>query len=193
MIGILGAYLRQRCSLRVFAPVVGVLTALACWTTASPLVSAVAGRAAMLTIGIVILLRVWDDIEDRGSDRVAHPDRVLPQHSVRVFLTLQAVLAGGLTGVLLWSGSRDAALGLLGLVAAACLAYRVARPRLNAAAWPYVLLLKYPATIAVVAHACGQPRLVRLLTAMLLTYAGACAYEELHTRIRRPHSSGVTA
>ena len=111
MIGLLLAYARQRFPLRVFVPVFGALTVLACWTTASPMLSIEAGRAALLMTDLVVLLRVWDDLEDRDIDRVAQPERVLPQAPVGVFVSLQLAIGIGLGSLLLWSGSGGAAIG----------------------------------------------------------------------------------
>jgi hypothetical protein len=63
-------------------------------------------------------------------------------------------------------------------------AYRHVRRRVPARVWQYqLLLLKYPAFVAIGALACRpSPAIGRVLSAGLLAYAGAVVYERLHNR-----------
>jgi hypothetical protein len=191
--GCVMAYLRQRFPWPVFVPVIATLAALSYWATAVPWQLATAGRVVLFTLGLVVLLRLWDDLEDRDHDRVAHPERLLPQQPVGGFMAMQVILASGLAGVWLWSGAIDAVMWFAALIVAAGTAYWVLRPRLSPAAWSYLLLLKYPVIVATVAYASGDPRPGRLVVAILVTYGGACVYEDLHDHIRRAHSRGAIA
>ena len=67
------------------------------------------------------------------------------------------------------------------------LAYRQLRPQIPEFIWRFqILLFKYPAFVALVAVACGTPRVGRVTAAALIIYACACAYEALHDEKTQP-------
>ena len=189
MTGRLAAYARQRFPIKVFGPVVVALAAIARWAAGTFALDETAALAVVLMALLVVFFRVWDDIEDRGQDRVAHPDRVLPRGPLALFLGLQGAI-GMVAGALLLTRSAASAAGFTALAAAACVGYRM-RARVADAAWSYALLLKYPACVAIVVMAIGVVRPGRLAIAMVIAYAGACAYEDLHNRFSRPIAHGA--
>jgi 4-hydroxybenzoate polyprenyltransferase len=171
------AYLRQRFPLRVFAPVIVALTGIAWWATGATTGGRTVAYAGVVMALLVAFFRVWDDIEDRDHDRLAHPDRILPRGPAPVFWALQLGIGAGVLCVLIATANLAAALGCAGLVGAAYVGYHHARARLPIAMWSFALLLKYPAMVAIVASLSAPVRPGRLVLAALITYTGACAYE----------------
>ncbi len=178
------AYARQRLPLRVFGPVIGLLAAAGWWAGAAILDASTAVAAVVMALQIC-LFRVWDDLEDREDDRRAHPERILPKAPLSVFTGLRHVLGIAALAVLVTMGQVGAAIGLGALMAAAHVAYRQVRTQLPDGAWSFVLLLKYPACVAIVSIATGPVRPRLLAIAALVAYAGACVYEDLHNRFSR--------
>ena len=52
-------------------------------------------RGALVASLIVLALRVWDDLEDRGHDALAHPDRVTVRPEAAVPLRYLSLVSGG--------------------------------------------------------------------------------------------------
>lgn len=119
------------------------------------------------------LCRLWDDLEDRARDRVDHPDRVwLGAFPMR----LGALVASGLLGIAV------RAPGMLVLGVALFTFYRLRRGPSEA-----VLLLKYPAMVAVLHGGVDGP----VLGGMLVLYGALLADADLHTAGRAVHLLGT--
>ena len=52
-------------------------------------------RGALVAYLIVLALRVWDDLEDRGHDALAHPDRITVRPEAAVPLRYLSLVSGG--------------------------------------------------------------------------------------------------
>jgi 4-hydroxybenzoate polyprenyltransferase len=190
MMALVFAYGRQRFSPRVFAPVIGVL-ALAGWWAGAATVDTSLGFAAVAMALLIVIFRLWDDIEDREQDRRAHADRVLPQSPLAVFHGVRLALGAAIVVLLLSAGANAAVVAVGVLTVTAHLAYRYLRPHLVDVTWRYLLLLKYPACVAIVSLGTGPLRPGRLVIATLVAYAGASAYEDIHNRFAHPLSKGA--
>ena len=129
---------------------------------------------ALLTLA---LLRLWDDLADRGRDRRSHPDRVLCQSEPLPFIITAVALAIASTSLAFAAGYGRMAQELLVLYAAVG-GYYLLRPRDRTAIADAVLLLKYPLLLFVLAPA--PTNAMGLATAMLAIYGVALAYEIWH-------------
>lgn len=180
---VLVAYLIQRFPPAVFVPAV-LLLAAAAWIAAGQPSRSLLHAAGLIAI-LIVKFRLWDDLEDRGRDKLTHPDRVLVQHSAVVFVVLLAVVSAVTTLAL--AGSAASLAGLLALDAAALLAYRALRRRISDFAWRYVVLpVKYPAFVVISSTALGGASPAsHAAVAALTTYLGACMFEAWHTRASR--------
>ena len=177
-------YLRERVRIAVFVPAIALLTGLALWAAAPADLLPAAMRAVTVIAIVVLQFRVWDDLEDRDADTRAHPERVLARLPAGPIRALAWVL--GVAGVvaLAVQGAWASTASLAALDLSFWTAYRHVRPLVPARVWQYqILLLKYPALVAIGALACRpSPAPGRMLSAGLLAYAGAVAYERLHNR-----------
>ena len=105
--------------------------------------SALVATALLFGIILVVQFRLWDDLEDRARDRVAHPARVLVDAAAEPFRILLFVLM--LAAAALSAQQASALAATLALNAAFWCAYRLARPRISVNGWRFgLLLLKYP-------------------------------------------------
>jgi hypothetical protein len=173
----IAAYFRERFPLAVFGPVCLLLPAAAFWSVANVTALRLA-IALLLGIALVVQFRLWDDLEDRIHDRVAHPARVLVNATTQPFRSL---LLGIAATALALSASQPAALAAtLALNAAGWCAYRVRR-RISPNGWRFGLLpLKYPGFVVVIAFSLGDVNPVRLAAAAAAAYMCASGYELLH-------------
>jgi hypothetical protein len=172
------AYFRERFPLMLFGPVCLLLTAAAAWSAASVTAPRLA-TALLLGIVLVVQFRLWDDLEDRGRDRVAHPARVLVNAAEEPFRILLFVLM--LAAATLSAAQPSALAATLALNGAFWCAYRLARPRVSATGWRFgLLLLKYPGFVAVLAVSLGDVIPARLAAATAMSYVCASGYELLH-------------
>jgi SAM-dependent methyltransferase len=171
------AYLAER-----FRPVLFVPFAIALTIAAS------AGRYhapallfdAVTMILLLLQFRLWDDLADRSSDVLRHPERVLVRApSVDPFVRLCAVLA--FVNIALSAARDDSGIALLALGAliAALGAWYVRRSR-RSLPGDQLLLAKYPAFVVIVAGArlLDAPLLIALSCAAV--YLAASAYEAWH-------------
>ncbi len=187
------AYLRQRFAFRVFGPAIALLALLAYWATAPASIGATAGLAVVLMAPLIVLFRVWDDIEDSSRDRIAHPERILPRSPAALFNTFRLALLVATLALFLVVGTWRSALGFSVLTLIAHIWYRYARAHLGELAARYALLLKYPAFVALVTYAIAPLHPARVAAAALLAYLIACVYEALHdpggaaSQERAPH------
>lgn len=136
----------------LFVPAAAVMV-LASATGQSPARGELLGRL-VIAWASVALLRLWDDLEDREVDRLAHTGRVWLGSARRVGLLVAACLSV----VALW-----APVGFVALYAALLVLYRARSEPLEA-----VLLLKYPLLVGLL----RGPVDVEGGAAMLLVYGG---------------------
>jgi hypothetical protein len=174
------SYVAQRFPLVVFVPAV-LLLAGAAWAIAgaqSPLQLAHAGG---LIAVLVAQFRLWDDLEDRDLDRLAHPDRILPRGPLGAFFALLAALVT--VAFATFTATPPALAGLVVLDAMAWWAYRRLRPHVSDLAWRYgVLPIKYPAFVVLASIRLGSASPAPAAISALATYLCACAYEAWHSR-----------
>lgn len=176
----LAAYFAQRFPSRVFVPAIALHAAAAWWASANAAPRFTDLGAAMTSMTLLFMqFRLWDDLQDADRDRATHPDRVLVTSRRRPFeILLWALTAAAGAGL----ARRGIALaGFGGLCVAFIVAYRAVRPRIADVPWRYgVLLVKYPAFVALVALSLGPPAAARLLAAALAAYLVTSLYEAWH-------------
>jgi hypothetical protein len=190
------AYLRERYPSRRFVPLAflvagaGILASagLAHMTVAS---LARAGlRGITVAYLLILVFRIWDDLEDRERDAVLHPGRI----------TTRATATGPLIAVLSGASIIAAALVFMGpqpilrLMALAALTLVIsvwygARGAINSApvANALVVLSKYPVIAVVVAPATlwAEPDVARAAPFLLALYLFLCIHEALDDPILR--------
>ena len=136
--------------------------------------------------------RLWDDLEDRASDRLAHPTRILVNARVEPFWALVGVLTIAAMAVSARRGNALAA--TLALNVGFWCAYRIARPHISVTRWRFgVLLLKYPGFVAAMALSLGDIDPARLAVGTAATYLCASGYELLHGSPARVGGASVRA
>jgi hypothetical protein len=174
------AYLRERFPLRMFGSAAIGIVAAAGWASRVTPTPATLIRATAFSALLLLQFRLWDDLEDRAHDSVAHPERLLvraPAAPYRRALMCLALANVALCGIDVWPAAVEVA--LLDLVF--YFAYRRTRRRTPNGVWRFVILLiKYPAFVVVLATFLGAPQPGRLAAAALAAYATACGYEALH-------------
>jgi len=176
------AYFRERLRVRLFGPVVLMLTCGACWAANIQHPWTCVRAAGLMTL-LVVQFRLWDDLADRARDRLTYPGRVLVCTDPLPFIVLASAFAILALMVAWWSGGRIPLLALAGLNAAFAILYAFVRPNLSETAWQFpVLLMKYPAFVAIVAASIGVPSVGRIVVAALVAYSAANAYEAFHFR-----------
>ena len=145
-----------------------------------PLGARVVAQACVTIALLVLQFRLWDDLEDRDRDRVAHPERVLVRSRPAPFWRVLAGLAiGNVILASFWSPGAAAGLAILNLAFWA--AYRQMRPRVSDRAWCFILLpAKYPAFVWITAGTIGSPVSERVLPGLMFMWACAYWYEALH-------------
>ncbi len=182
------AWLRERYPLGRFVPL-AVFLAMAAQAGLSAWAPADAAWSALLALGLVLQLRLWDDLESLPKDRREHPERVLCRaRSLTPFLAL----LGGLTalGALGLMSQPRALLGYAALCAFLGVWYRWLAPQLpEGPLAAHGVLIKYPAIVALLhwnSGGAGPPPLV--LGLVFLCFG---VYELLHdSRLRaRPGTS----
>lgn len=170
-------YFAERVRPMVFVPV-----ALAIAIAAGGGITGADGVARDFAIALVALahFRMWDDLADRRTDAIGHPDRVLVRAaSIAPFAAVCAALgAAALALTFLRDPSGRSALALLLLQITFGAWYLVRSGR--SAAGDLLLLSKYPAILLIVAgdrlaHSPGT-----VVTAAVFAYAAACAWEAWH-------------
>lgn len=128
----------------------------------------------VLAFALIAQFRLWDDLVDRERDRSLHPQRVLARSgNVRVFVAACVLLGAlNLVGLLAWRGAAvSAGGGLLCLGAALWYRAHAARGSVHA----HVLLLKYPAFVALLASPLSDPWTTVLAAAAL--YSALVSHE----------------
>lgn len=175
------AYLRQRARLRLFIPL-SIVLALAGCSFAAPWRASLrdAALAALEALSLVLAFRIWDDIEDRETDRVRQPERVLsfvsttaPIQLIGFALALAALVPLTTSPFAL---RRLIAIGLaIGILAVWYGARSTVqrRPLLG----EHVLAIKYPLIAYAVAPSLPADAVTPRSSAILLTvYAIVCVY-----------------
>jgi 4-hydroxybenzoate polyprenyltransferase len=140
------------------------------------------GEAAIVDVaaafGLVIAFRIWDDLIDRGRDRVRHPARVAVRPAAGFPLAVCALMLAIGAALLVSLMRGPASLGVLAAYTAILGAsYATRGPRSTAREW--ILLLKYGVfTLALI----GVPAAftTRGLLSAAAAFAAACVYERLH-------------
>lgn len=138
----------------------------------------------LLAWGLVVQLRLWDDLEDRETDRSTHPDRVLVRSSSLhpFFILLGALVAFNLTLLTLGTGGPWSALAFVALHLVLGLWYRRLREFTGPSGFP-ILLLKYPVFVLLIRSEPPSALDVSGLLPALALYVSVCVYEVLHDPI----------
>lgn len=170
-------YLRERFRLRLFVPLALVIAAAA-------IVPPAAWTSFTIDFLVALLLlaqfRMWDDLADRGRDRIEHPGRVLVRESEG---TQIVGLCGGLAVLnfcfAIWRDHSGIAVGVLAVLTAALGVWYLARTR-RSVAGEQLLLAKYPAIVGIVAGSRVLEAPVQVLSAATVLYLTVCIYEAWH-------------
>lgn len=172
-----GAYLAERLSPRIFVPMAVAIAGAASGGTLS------AARLCLDATFALLLLaqfRSWDDLADRGRDAVSHPERVL----VRATSIAPIVAFSGMLAILniCLAIQRDASgiavAVLVALIGALGTWYSLRTGR--TVAGDHLLLSKYPAMVIVVAGDRLLTAPVQIFCAALAVHFAACLYEVWH-------------
>jgi len=172
-----GAYLAERFSPRVFLPMAVVIAGAA---SGGALSGMRLGLDACFALLLLAQFRSWDDLADRGRDAVSHPERVL----VRAMSTTPIVAFSGALAILniCLAIQRDASgiavAVLVALIGALGAWYSLRTGR--TAAGDHLVLSKYPAMVIIVAGARVLIAPVQILCAALALHLAACLYEVWH-------------
>jgi 4-hydroxybenzoate polyprenyltransferase len=172
-----GAYLAERFSLRVFVPMAVVIAGAASG-------GALSGARLLLDAAFGLLLlaqfRSWDDLADRGRDAVSHPERVL----VRAMSTAPLVAFSGALAILniclaiQRDGSGVAVAVLVALIGVLGTLYSLRTTR--TVAGDHLLLSKYAVMVIVVAGARVLSAPVTILCVALALHLAVWLYEVWH-------------
>src|SRR5512140_1560446 len=149
------AYLRERYSARRFLPlamlvaVTGVL--------ASPGIARLSvldgARGIVIAFLLILVFRIWDDLEDRERDALLHPGRITGRIATVRPLVALASSAAALAATLLLAGPHPMKrLLMLALLTVVLFAWYRARPSTGIAN-AFVVLAKYPVIACVCAPA----------------------------------------
>ena len=141
-------------------------------------------RGALVAYLIVLTLRVWDDLEDRGHDALAHPDRITVRPEAAVPLRYLSLVSGGGAVALVAIGAeplnRLLICAVLGVALAAWYRGRVSlsHSRVFAA---HVVLSKYPviAYLAAPQALRGSSGLTLAAPVFIAMYLLLCIHEAL--------------
>jgi len=201
---LLAGYLRERYPARTFVPLALVLAIAGLAAAGGPATGGpatvppilpVAARAVVLALLLVLLFRLWDDLEDRARDRVEHPERLLARDGrTTPFLVLLGAIAAVAAALLATSAHGTPRLATLAALAAVLLGWYRIRARLGAPAvlGAHVVLAKYPVIAWVAVPAAGQPA-AAVLPPLLVVYLALCVHEALHDRRVRGATGGGVA
>ncbi len=170
-------YRRERFPLTLFVPVtlfLAIPSLLAGDAAARP-------RALVTVVVLLFQFRLWDDLSDVKTDRVAFPERVLSRVSSLTSFHRLWVAGVGVV-LLLLLGQRD--LQLLYLVALLFffLWYRWLADRAPRAVAYHIVLLKYPFFAYVGARLASAPVDQLLLGTLALVFFTFALYEPLHDK-----------
>ncbi len=177
------SWARERFSIWRFGPLALLLALAASAGVGLPPLERL-GRDVLLALLLLLEFRLWDDVADLPRDRAAHPERVLCRAaSLAPFRT--AGVGVGVAAALLLAWPRPAVAGLVvlaALTAAFLLWYRGPGPaRWGPAAGAHVVLLKYPAFVAILREP-DRPLDAVLGLAAAAVYLALCVHELLDDR-----------
>ena len=171
----IGRYFTDRFALKLFGPIALALA-----------FAAGGGRLTLrqLAIDFVFLFlalahfRLWDDLADRASDAITHPNRVLVRaSSLRPFIAVCVALGAAALAMALARGVVAAAsLAALQIGLAAWYALRGRR----SLAGTCVVLTKYPVLVLAAASDRISLSPAPIAAAAIAAYVAACAYEAWH-------------
>ena len=197
--GLLAGYLRERYPARTFVPLAVALAVAGLAAAGGPAtvtaILPVVARAVGLALLLVLLFRLWDDLEDRARDRVEHPARLLARDGrTTPFLVLLGAIAAVAAALLATSEHGTPRLAALLALAAVLLGWYRVRARLGAPAvlGAHVVLAKYPVIAWMAVPAAGQPA-AAVLPPLLVVYLALCVHEALHDRRVRGATGGGVA
>ena len=185
-IELVGAYLVERARLTLFVPL-ALLIAATAWLVAPVAEWSVVSFAICTTqaLLLVLALRIWDDLEDRGRDAVRHPDRVTVRTGrTAPLIGLGLVLGAGGSLSLLAATVPLVRLEIVVAVVVGLLVLYVARPAEPSRLAGITLLVKYPALAIALAPGLGDAVPVRAAAVAGGLYLVACTYEYLEDRHR---------
>jgi 4-hydroxybenzoate polyprenyltransferase len=179
---LIAAYVRQRARLPLFVPLSILLAVAARWMVASssaPL-SDIAIAVAQ-ALGVILAFRIWDDIEDRESDRVRHPERIVASaRTVTPFYALGFALMSAASVSLIAEPFAFRRLAALAIAAAVLSIWYGARPRDEGhrALGEHVLAIKYPLIAYAVAPELPPDAVTpRIAVTLVVLYVIVCLYE----------------
>jgi hypothetical protein len=173
----IGSYFRERFRPTLFAPVATCIALGAAGGAFHPLrLAADACFAALL----LAEFRLWDDLADRRSDALAHPERVLVRgQSVRPLILLCEVLLALNLVICMAITESDVSLTAF-IILHAALGVRYSVRSRRTIAGDQLLLAKYPAFVVIVAGARTLDASVPIAGAALVSYTVASVYEAWH-------------
>ena len=170
------AYWRERFDLIRFGPAAALVGMAAAATGNSALTTW--GVNTALAVALIAQFRLWDDLADRERDRHRHAQRTLVAAAHIWPFVIQAMgLAAANVALVLQVQGRTPAAVLLALNVAAA-TYYLLRPAERTIGSDLLLLVKYPAFVLILSG--SEPRPGRLVLAMAMTYAAACAFDVWH-------------
>lgn len=171
------AYLAERCRMVVFVPL-AVLVAVGAAGGAYDLVRLMVDVLASLLL--IAEFRLWDDLADRRSDAVTHPNRVLVKApSPDLFICVGVALATVNLVTCLLRNGPGLSMAVLVLLHVALAVWYVRRSG-RTMGGDQLLLAKYPAFVLVVAGSRLDASPWAIVLAAGGLYIAASAYEAWH-------------
>jgi len=180
-------YLSERYTIKRFVPL--ALIVAGAGVLASPITATAIedARGALLAYLLVLVFRIWDDLEDRDIDARRHPERITVRIASRAPLAALAVQAAAPALIILISGPQPVQRSVaLVILTAALFAWYRARGS-SSIANALVVLAKYPviACVAAPASLWEQRDLSHAAPALLTLYLLLCIHEALDDPILR--------
>lgn len=182
-------YLTERYPARRFVPLATLVAATGMLASpGSPQLSVADGvRGVVLAYLLVLVFRIWDDLEDRERDVLLHPGRITGRVGATKPFVALACAAAVLAVLLVLVGPQPTQrmLALALLTAVLCVWYRLrSLPRIANA---FVLLAKYPVIACVAAPAAlwAERDVTHATPFLLALYLFLCIHEALDDPILR--------
>lgn len=185
-IELVGRYLAERARLTVFVPL-ALAIALTAWVVAPGTELSVAGFASRgaQALLLILALRIWDDLEDRGRDAGRHPERVAVRaRRTAPLIGLSVALGAGGALSLLGATVPLRRIAILAAVVLGLLVWYQARPAEPSRLAGAALLAKYPALAIALAPGLDELAPARAVVAAGALYLVAFTYEFLEDRHR---------
>ena len=180
----LRAYLASRL---LTGPMLGLLLLLltAIWFPGFPDDVTTASLQVLLTVNLITMFRLWDDLADLPTDRTSKADRVLcrTSHETQFRWTCMCLGMTALGMLMLMAPLHG--VGFVCLSAAFLAYYRSSWRRVWQRVSYHLLICKYPCILALVSyHQDGSLKPTQILL-FSLTYLVLCIYEVVHDPERR--------